>query len=307
MGHNHSHHIPHPTEPNEARHHQRILTIALCLTLTFMVVELIAGHLTGSLALIADAAHMGTDSIGLLLALLAVTAIQRTPSTRRTYGSHRLEVLTALAHAALLTGVAGYVLYEAFSRIGAQHTLATTPLLITASAGLAVNIIVWRLLASGSKTNLNLTGARLEVLADLIGSLAVIVGAMLVATTGWVWIDTAVALGIAVFIIPRTWALARTALRILLESAPPETNLTQLRRDLLTIPGVIDVHDLHVWSITTDTHAASAHLIIDDPTNHQRILTAALRLFASDHNIPHATIQCEPRSQVCTTGTTAHP
>jgi cobalt-zinc-cadmium efflux system protein len=230
-----------------------------------MVVEVVAGFATGSLALISDAGHMATDALGLGMALAAVlVADGATGGGGRTYGLYRLEILAALANAVLLFAVAGYVIYEAVLRLQDPPAVLTGPMLVVAVAGLAVNIVGWRLLRPGSVESINVRGAYLEVIADLAGSVGVIAAALVMITTGWPYADPLFAALIGVFILPRAWHLGRQAIRILVQAAPEGLDLTSVRRDLSAIDGVADVHDLHVWTLTSDMDVATVHLMIGE-------------------------------------------
>lgn len=279
--------------------YKKPLGIALLLTAIFMIVELTVGFSIGSLALISDGAHMGTDVIGLTMAFVAIHLAGRKTTSDRTFGLFRLEVLAALANGVLLFVVAGYVLFEAVQRFSAPAEVASTPLLITATLGLIVNIISYRLLSAGSKESINLKGAHLEVLADLIGSIGVIIGALLIKFTGWTFVDPIIGVAIGLFILPRTWRLMRQALRILIEAAPKGMDIDQLKTEILAVPGVSDLHDLHVWSITSGIDSASGHVVVKEGYDSTTALTAVLELLRSDYNIDHATIQVEPTKPIC--------
>jgi cobalt-zinc-cadmium efflux system protein len=200
--------------------HQRRLVVVLCLTAVYMAAEVVGGLVSGSLALIADAGHMLTDVLGLAMALLAIRFAQRPATPARTYGFYRLEILAALANSLVLFGVAAYILYEAWQRLMAPPEVNTTAMLLIALGGLVVNVIGLRLLHVGSHESLNMHGAYLEVLADLLGSIAVIVAAVLIALTGWWQVDPLISALIALFILPRTWMLLRSVIDVLLESTP---------------------------------------------------------------------------------------
>jgi len=291
MGSDHSH----ASAVSAAGRHRKPLFIAFALTATYMIVEFIAGFTFNSLALISDAAHMGTDVLGLGMALTAITLASRPTTTQRTYGFYRLEVLAALANGILLFAVAGYVLIEAIKRFSNPPEVPGLPLFIVAFIGLVVNLISFRLLMAGSKESLNLKGAYLEVFADLLGSVGVIVAAIILYTTGWQYVDPIIGVGIGLFILPRTWKLTSQALRILMEVAPPHLDIEEIRREILALPGVAEVHDLHVWTITSGLESASGHVAIDSDSDYQDVLDAVLGLLDERYNISHATIQCEPR------------
>ena len=290
MGEGHAH----PSAASAAGRHRRPLVIAFVLTASYMVVEFVVGFSVNSLALISDAAHMGTDVLGLGMALAAITLASRPTTSQRTFGLYRLEVLAALANGVLLFVVAGYVLFEAIQRFSQPPDIPGTPLLITASIGLIINLISFRLLMAGAKESINLKGAYLEVLGDLLGSVGVIIAAIILITTGWVYADPIIGVGIGLFILPRTFKLTRQALRILLEVAPPEVDMDAVRADVLELPGVAEIHDLHVWTITSGIEAASGHIVIREGADYPAVLGSVLAVLREKHHIDHATIQCEP-------------
>jgi cobalt-zinc-cadmium efflux system protein len=273
------------------------LAIALGLLAVFMVVELVAGILTGSLALVADAGHMLTDVVGIGMALAAIHLADKAEQRRhRTFGLYRQEILAALANSLLLFGVALYVLIEAARRLREPAEVLGTPMLIVAVLGLLANLVAFALLREGSRENLNLQGAYLEVLADTIASVGVIVAAVTLQITGWTWVDAVAGLAIGLFIVPRTWRLGRQALRILIQAAPPDTDIDRLHEDLASIEGVVDVHDVHVWTLTSDMDVASAHVMVHDDTDSHRVLDQARDLLRDRYGISHATLQVEPAS-----------
>lgn len=280
------------------RRHLRPLLISFALVAVFMVVEAVAGVLTGSLALVSDAGHMATDALGLGMAIAAVIAASRSVSvgSGRTYGLYRLEIIAALANAVLLLGVAGFVIWEAISRLSAPPEILVGPMLVVAVGGLVVNLIAWRLLHHGAEASLNVKGAYMEVVADLAGSIGVIVAAVITLVTGWGYADPVVAGLIGMFILPRAWRLGGDALRILVQAAPRGIDLSAVEESLLAVPGVVDVHDLHVWTLTSRMEVASVHLTIDDGDDPHPVLDHARELLADPFGIEHATIQVEPRS-----------
>ncbi|MFD2839956.1 cation diffusion facilitator family transporter [Populibacterium corticicola] len=301
MAHDHSQHSndhghAHVTALTAGAAHKKPLIIALGLTATFMVVELIVGFSINSLALISDGAHMGTDVIGLTMALVAIALANRKTTSDRTFGFYRIEVLAALANGLLLFGVAGYVVFEAVERFREPTAIPSTPLLVTAVLGLIVNIISFRLLAAGSKESINLKGASLEVLGDLIGSVGVILAAILLYFTGWNWIDPVIGVAVGLFILPRTWVLMRQALRILIEAAPKGLDVDTMRARITQLDGVNQVHDLHVWTITSGLVSASAHVVMDTDARTADVLPRVLKLLEGEYGIDHATVQCEPGS-----------
>lgn len=275
------------------------LQLALALLAVFMVVEAGAGLLTRSLALLADAGHMLTDVVGMSMALAAIHLADRASARRhQTFGLYRLEILAALANSLLLGGVAAYVLVEAIRRIQSPADVLGAPMLVVAVLGLGANLVAFALLREGSRSSLNLEGAYLEVLADTLGSVGVIVAAAVLQVTGWMWVDPVIGIAIALFILPRAWKLGGQALRILLQAAPPDTDLDAIHDQLESIDGVVDVHDLHVWTLTSEMNVASAHLMIREGTDAHGVLDQARVVLRDDHEISHATFQVEPSNHV---------
>lgn len=286
-GHNHA--------ASAGRRHVRPLAITFGLVVSFMVVEAVAGFITGSLALVSDAGHMATDALGLGMALAAiVVAGKGATEGRRTYGLYRLEIIAALVNAVLLFAVAGYVIYEAVRRIQDPPSILTTQMLVVAAIGLTVNVVGMRLLRSGSSQSINVKGAYLEVLADLAGSVGVIVAALIMIFTGWPYADPLFAGLIGLFILPRAWKLGGEALRILVQAAPSDLDLEAIRIDLTALPGVVDVHDMHVWTLTSDMEVATAHLMTMTDTDPHPVLDRARSILEDRYGISHATLQVEP-------------
>jgi cobalt-zinc-cadmium efflux system protein len=271
------------------------LAIALVIGVVFLALEVVVGVLTGSLALISDAAHMLTDVFGLAMALTAILLARRSgPTFRRTYGLYRSEVLAALGNAVLLFAVAAYVLIEAIGRITDPPAVPGLPVLLTAVAGLAANLVAFAMLRSGARESLNVRGAYLEVLADLIGSVGVLVSGAITLTTGWRYADPIIGVAIGLFVLPRTIALARRALRILFQHAPAEVDVERIAAELGGLTGVSNVHDLHVWTLTSGMEVASAHLAVEQHAEPAQVLVAAQNLLANSYDIKHATLQVEP-------------
>lgn len=279
--------------PTAAGRHKRRLSMALGLTASFMAVEIIGGLWTGSLALLADAAHMFTDVGGLALALVAIRFAERPRTPRNTFGYVRTEVLSALANAVVLLLLTAYILYEAYQRFLNPPEIIGGPMLAVAAVGLAVNLISMRLLSDGSSESLNVKGAYFEVLSDMLGSLGVIVAAVIVLLTGWKLVDPIVGAGIGLFIVPRTWSLLKQVVHILMEGTPPEIDMGLLEKGLLAVPGVQAVHDLHVWTITSGANAMSGHLVVADVNSSRGILIAARALLQRSFGLTHVTIELE--------------
>lgn len=284
----------HVSAQSASAKHRRPLVVALALTASYMVVEVVAGVLTGSLALISDAGHMLTDVAGLGMALAAIQFSQSRRSTSHTYGLYRLEILASLANALLLFGVAAYVLYEAVQRFQSPTEVAGVPLLVVAAAGLIVNLISFRLLAAGSKESINVRGAFLEVVADALGSAGVLIAGLILIVTGWPYADPIIGAAIGLFILPRTWRLGKASLRILLEVAPERIDVAQVTDRLLELPGVADVHDLHIWTLTSGIDAASGHLKMAEGAGLADVIRAATNLLENDYGVNHVTLQYEP-------------
>ncbi|MEV6487547.1 cation diffusion facilitator family transporter [Actinoplanes sp. NPDC051633] len=283
----------------EARHaaaaHRGRLWLAASLLAGFMLIEAAAALFTGSLALLSDAGHMFTDVLGIAMALAAITAAARSSTdSQRTFGLYRLEVLAALANAVLLTGVAVYVLIEAARRFTDPPEVPAGSMLVVAVGGLIVNIVAFLLLRSGARESINIRGAYLEVIGDLLGSAGVIVAAVVIALTGWTYADPIVAVAVALMILPRTFALARSAVRILVQAAPRHVDVASVRDRLAAVPGVCDVHDLHVWTLTSGMDVASAHLSLEPAAELGTVLSTAREALHHDFSIDHATLQVEP-------------
>ncbi|MFF5503914.1 cation diffusion facilitator family transporter [Streptomyces roseolus] len=295
--HGHSHGGAPPTGTAGAAYRSR-LRIALGITLSVMVVEIVGGVVADSLALIADAAHMATDAIGLAMALLAIHFANRPPSGNRTFGFARAEILAALANCLLLLGVGGYVLYEAVQRFmepaGTKGGLA----IAFAAVGLVANVVSLSLLMRGQKESLNVRGAYLEVLADALGSVTVIVSAAIILATGWQYADPIASLVIGLMIVPRTVKLLRETLDVLLEAAPKGVDMAEVRAHLLALPGVEDVHDLHAWTITSGMPVLSAHVVVDagalDSVGHEKMLHDLQGCLGDHFDVEHCTFQLEP-------------
>ncbi|MFD0154726.1 cation diffusion facilitator family transporter [Streptomyces sp. NPDC055721] len=295
--HGHSHGGAPPTGTAGAAYKNR-LRIALGITLSVMVIEIIGGVVADSLALIADAAHMATDAVGLAMALLAIHFANRPPSGNRTFGFARAEILAALANCLLLLVVGGYVLYEAIQRFVEPAETKGGLTIAFAVVGLAANMISLSLLARGQKDSLNVRGAYLEVLADALGSVTVIVAAGIILATGWQYADPIASIVIGLMIVPRTLKLLRETLDVLLEAAPKGVDMAEVRAHILALPGVEDVHDLHAWTITSGMPVLSAHVVVDqgalDSVGHEKMLHDLQGCLGSHFDVEHCTFQLEP-------------
>ena len=272
---------------------ERRLWLALTLTAGFLAVEVVASLVTGSLALLSDAGHMATDVASLSIALLAIKLGRRPADERRSFGYRRLEILAAALNAAALFVIAAYVLVEAVLRLRRPEAIDATGMLVVAAIGLAVNAIAMLLLREGRKESLNMRGAYLEVWADFLGSAAVLAGGILIYRTSAAWIDPVVAILIALWVLPRGWALLREALHVLLEGTPEGIDPAAVERTILSAEGVSAVHDLHIWCITTGMPMLSAHLHVDSMGRWDAVLAGVQQALAREHHIAHVTLQPE--------------
>lgn len=294
----------HVHAPGEAEHegphgassaggqHQRKLLIVLGLTASYMVAEVIGGIVTGSLALLADAGHMLTDVLGLSMALAAIRFSQRAATPAKTYGFYRTEILAALANGLVLFAVAAYILYEAWRRFQDPPEIETGPMLAVAVGGLIVNLIGAKMLHGGSGESLNVKGAFLEVVSDLLGSIGVIAAALVIRFTGFWQADPIISVLIGLFILPRTWSLLKSVVDVLLEAAPAHINVGEVEQAIRTVPGVESVHDLHIWSITSGFVALSGH-VEGRGRPSEDILHDVQGVLRERFKIEHATLQVE--------------
>ena len=242
--------------------HEKPLWIAFGLTAVFLVAEVVGGILTNSLALLSDAAHMATDVIALAISLVAVRLSRKPPDAKRTYGYARMEAIGALINGVLLFVVAFYILWEAVGRFREPPEVASTGMLVIAGLGLAVNLISMRLLKAGSGQSLNVKGAYLEVWADMLGSVGVIVAAIVIKLTGWAVVDPILAVLIGLWVLPRTWTLLREAGQVLMQGVPQGLDAGSIRSALQALEGVSEVHDLHVWAPGSKEPVLTAHLVL---------------------------------------------
>jgi cobalt-zinc-cadmium efflux system protein len=290
-GHSHGHHTA------TGRYRRRLFAV-LAITLTVMVVQVAGGLASGSLALLADAGHMLTDAAGVGLALLAASFAARPATLERTFGYQRAEILAAVANALLLFAVAAYVLVEAVRRLTAPPEVDSGLMLAVALVGLAANAVSLLLLHRGQSESLNVRGAYLEVLGDLLGSVAVIVAALVIQFTGFTRADAIASALIGLMILPRTWALLRDAVDVLLEATPKGVDLAHVRDHINGIPGVVDVHDLHAWTITSGVPVLSAHVVVDDAVlaegcDGRAVLDRLGECLGAHFDVEHCTFQLE--------------
>ncbi|WP_417563710.1 cation diffusion facilitator family transporter [Microbacterium sp.] len=279
---------------------RRLLATSLALTSVVMVVQIVGAALSGSLALLADAAHMFTDSAALVIALVASTVAARPANDRRTFGYQRAEVFGALVNGAILIVLSVWVAVEAVVRLLHAGTVevAGGAMLVVAAIGLGANALAMWLLSAAQRRSINVRGAYLEVMGDLIGSAAVIIAAIVILTTGWTPADAIASLFIAAMIVPRAIGLLREVVSVLGESVPRGMHVQTIREHILTTPGVQDVHDVHVWQLTRGAPVFSAHVVIDDEAlrtgRSGEILTRLQGCLAQHFDVEHSTFQLEP-------------
>ncbi|WP_329302861.1 cation diffusion facilitator family transporter [Streptomyces sp. NBC_00659] len=297
-GHDHGHAHGAPRSGTATAAYRGRLRVALAITLTVMVVEIFGGILADSLALVADAAHMATDALGLGMALLAIHFAARPPSEKRTFGYARAEILAALANCLLLLVVGGYVLVEAVQRFITPADTHGGLTIAFGVFGLVANTVSLTLLMRGQKDSLNVRGAFLEVAADALGSVAVIVAAVVIMTTGWQAADPIASIAIALMIVPRTWKLLQETLDVLLEAAPKGVDMADVRAHILALDGVEDIHDLHAWTITSGMPVLSAHVVVSSDVlnaiGHEKMLHELQGCLGVHFDVEHCTFQLEP-------------
>lgn len=283
----------------------RSLAIALGLTTTFLVAELVGAYVFKSLALLSDAAHMFTDAAALAISLAAVQIGRRKPDDLRSFGYRRFEILAAAFNAVLLFVVAGYILYEGVLRLFDPEPVGSVGMLLVASAGLVVNLVAMRLLAGGKDRSLNVKSAYLEVWADMLGSIGVVAGALLIMATDWLWVDPVIAIAIGFWVLPRTWSLLRDTTHILLEGVPRGLSLAGVRAAIAATPGVAGVHDLHLWGISSEDTNCSVHVELAASADSDTVRRAVAARLESEFDVHHATIQTE--REACEDADHLHP
>jgi cobalt-zinc-cadmium efflux system protein len=281
------------------------LSIALALTGSFFVGEVVGGLVFKSLALLSDAAHMFTDVTALVIALVAIKVGMRAADDKRTFGYRRLEILAAAFNAILLFGVAIYVLIEGVRRFFEPVPVGSTGMMIIAVGGLAINLVSMKILTAGKEKSLNVKSAYLEVWADMIGSVGVIVGATIISITGLQWVDPVIAIGIGLWVLPRTWILLKDSTQILLEGAPRGLVLADIRKALQGVEGVKAIHDLHIWVSGADQPSCSLHVELSPGAASDDVRTRLTTKLKGDHGVSHVTIQTE--TMPCDDQTSLHP
>ncbi|MEO6471806.1 MAG: cation diffusion facilitator family transporter [Aeromicrobium sp.] len=300
MGHDHGHGANHG---HGVQHRSRLLLV-LALSLTVLVVEAVAAWITGSLALLADAGHMLGDTFGVAMAVVAISVAQvgGRPGSRRTFGYHRTEILAAALNGLVLLGLSAWVAFHAIKRFGDAPKVDGALMIVAGCIGLFINVIGILLLRAGAKESLNVRGAYLEVVGDALGSFAVIVAAILISTLGWYLADPVASLLIAAMIVPRALSLLHDVSQVLLEGTPKDVDLGELRAHIKGMDGVQDVHDLHVWTITSGMPIMSAHVVVEDSVTDMgqaEVVLDRLRSCLSEHfDVEHSTFQIEPQGHV---------
>ncbi len=295
MSHGHGHGIsPAEAATSNSGKHVNKLWIAAGLGLVTFVLQVTVGLFTSSLALLSDSAHVFTDIFGIFMALAAILVAQRAARRPdRTFGMYRTEVFAALANAILLFAVAGWVLYEAASRFSDPPEGPGLPVAVVAAVGLAVDVIAFLMLRSGAKESINIRGAYLEVMADMVGSIGVLVSGLATLAFGWRYADPVIGVAIGLFVLPRAFNLGRHAVRILLQQAPDRIDVTSIIEKINALPGVLDAHDLHVWTLTSGMEVASVHVTAVSDADPTTVLAATQTLLAENFELGHATVQVE--------------
>jgi cobalt-zinc-cadmium efflux system protein len=293
MGEGHGHQI------SAAGRNKKNLAIVFGLTSFYLIVEVIGGFWTGSLALLADAGHMLTDVAGVGLALLAIWFAEKPATPERTYGYYRFEILAALTNAIVLIWISLYILYEAYQRFKNPPEVESAAMLGVAGVGLLINLVGIYILRAGSTESLNMKGAYFEVLSDMLTSIGVIIAGVIMLTTGWYYADPLISAGIGLFILPRTWSLLKDAVGVLLEGTPSDVNIASLRQSLSKTEGVAEIHDLHVWSLTSGVNALSVHAVLANGAEHDDVLARVHETCTTEFKIKHVTAQTEREGFAC--------
>lgn len=289
--HQHSHH-------DHSHHHhasQKTLTIVLLLNLVYMLTEAIGGWITNSLALLSDAGHMLTDVIALALSLMAVRIASRPATPDKTYGFHRLEILAALANGVTLIALSLLICYESYHRFRQPESVEAGVMIWIAAGGLLINLLSARLLSHHHAHSLNLRGAFLHVLSDLLGSAVAVVAGALILWRGWMWADPLFSVIISLLIIASSWKLVADAVNVLLEATPAHIDAMEVEKAMREINGVRDIHDLHIWTLTSNRHIITAHIVVDDLREGTRILRQLRQLLTGRFHLDHSTLQLEDR------------
>lgn len=274
--------------------HNKSLKIVFAITATYLVIEVVVGFISNSLALLSDAAHMLTDVGGQALALFAIWMTSKPRNNRKTYGYYRTEIFSALINALVLIFISGFILYEAWQRFKEPPAVAGTSMLIVAVCGLIINLIAMKILKAGSNESINIKGAFLEVVSDMLSSVAVIIAGIIILATGWLYIDPIMSALIGLFILPRTYNLLKESVDILLEGVPKDVDYAAVEKFIAEKPGVVSVHDLHIWTLTSGINALSGHIIMKAETQLLEIneVTSAIKdELVAKFKITHTTIE----------------
>lgn len=269
--------------------------IALVLTSTFMVVEIVGGIISGSLALLADAGHMLTDTMALLLAAMAFHVSKRPPDGKLTYGYQRFQILAAFVNGISLLAIVGWILFEAVRRFVSPRDILGETMLIIAAAGLLINLVSFAVLHTGDKENLNIRAAALHVAGDLLGSIAAIVAAIVIIYTGWTLIDPILSVAVAFLILKSAWALVKRSGHVLLEGAPDWLNVETMQEQIVAaVPGVAGIHHVHVWGLTPQQLMLTMHVTLNEPVDSQSNVIRSVKSFLkSEYGVGHSTIEVE--------------
>lgn len=282
------------TTTSAGNKHNKSLKIVFSITLVYFIVEVIVGFMSNSLALLSDAAHMLTDVAGQVLALFAIWMASKLRNSKKTYGYLRTEIFSALINAIVLIFISGYILYEAWQRFQDPPKVAGFSMLIVASIGLIINLISMKILKSGSEESINIKGAFLEVVADMLSSIAVIIAGIIILSTGWLLIDPIISALIGLFILPRTFGLLKESVDILLEGVPKDVNYDAVEKYISKNPGVDSIHDLHIWSLTSGVNALSGHIIMKPETTITEMNDIIFKIkkeLNSSYKISHTTLE----------------
>lgn len=260
-----------------------------------MVLEFFGGLWTNSLALLSDSGHMLSDASSLLLSLLAMIAAAKAATPRKSYGNHRFEILAALFNAVTLFAIAGFIIYEALQRFMETPVVASGSMMAIAAIGLLANLAsAWQLTRKGDvKNNINVRSAYLHVLGDALGSVGAIAAGLVMMLTGWYAADPIISVLVALLILKGAWGVLSSSIHVLMEGTPADVDHDEVKRSLVQLQGVLDVHDLHIWTITSGMVAMTCHLLVDDAADSQEVLHQALHLLEEDFGIGHATVQVE--------------
>ncbi len=296
----HDHH--HDAQQDEGRSHAhkaneknlRRVMVALVLTGAFMIVEVVGGIISGSLALLADAGHMLTDTMALALAAMAFHVSKRPPDGKLTFGYQRFQILAAFVNGMSLLAVVGWILFEAVNRFISPNEILGETMLVVAAAGLVVNLISFAVLHSGDQDNLNIRGAALHVAGDLLGSVAAIVAALVIIYTGWLLIDPILSVAVAALILKSAWSLVKRSAHILLEGAPEWLDVPMMQdRIVAGVPGVSEIHHVHIWGLTPQELMLTMHMGVVDNANQADVIRDAKRFLKNEYGIGHATIEVD--------------